>query len=330
MDGLGLSLSKSPEADGVASGVSFRDRLRAWWHGYELAQPDIADLPFDDAPVRTDAGKPDGHEVSPVLEGPAGQDEIVWARDRIDLAEKVWGDGFVLPGGESHVHDLTASSRINAADTLLQVGVGMGGDAAAIIGKFGNYVTAYESDDNLAEEAIKFAEAHGYGDKLKIDVCPVDQIDPKQGYFRAAYMREAMSAVETRDDVLKSVCESLKSGESHFILTDLFHDDPSASAETKAWADRERTMVLPWNISSARSTLESLGVALRIVEDASDDYCAMVTTAWGKFLSQFGQQKTSPEFGAVVADEAAYWNRRVAAIQSGGLRYYKIMGTKYS
>ncbi len=321
---MGLSLSKSPESHGAASGASLRDRLRAWWHGYEIAATDD----FDEAYALRDV--PGSGENTVAEETPArdGKPDIVFARDHLDLCQTLWGEGFLFPGGASYVQDLTASCMMNAAETLLQVGIGLGGEARTVIGKFGNYITAYEQNADLAAEAEKLSVKHDLQEKLKINVCPLDEIDPKKGYFRAAFVREALSGVENRDGTLKKICAALKRNDAHLILTDLFHDGESMTPETEAWSAGERTAVFPWRIEDLKKLMEANGVAARIVRDDSDDYCAMATAAWSKFLSEFSKRDTLPEFRELVAEEADYWNRRIAALQSGGLRYYRVQGLK--
>jgi len=150
---LGVAQLKKDSSEEVADGVSMTDRLRAWWNGDEL---DVEIL------SQGGKGKPsgqlvdDGTDVEEANTAPA-DDESTWSETRRQLAQEVWSHGFVMPGGTAYIEKLVSGCSLTSAETMLEIGVGMGGGTRAIIGKFGNYITGYERDLNLAAAAMRHA-----------------------------------------------------------------------------------------------------------------------------------------------------------------------------
>ena len=317
---LGLALPKFSGANDGSAGTSLRTWFHAWWNGYELDKSS-GDLPdFDDFVDESSS------EAFPD-EGAAATlpDELFeWTPPRIKLAEALWSPGFIVPGGVDYVQELVGFCRLTAAETMLEIGLGMGGGTRSIIGKFSNYVTGYERNEILAEEAQKQAITYDIDDKLHVINLSLTDIKLKSGYFRAALLRDVLNTVEDKERIIGQVCQSLKSGEAYLIATDFLFDEENMTPEVEAWVAGERSPVYPWTIDALQSAIESRGVLARIVEDESDRYCAMVTSAWSTYLDRLQKMEVSPEFGEIIENEADFWGRRTAALQSGGLRYYRV------
>jgi len=126
------------------------------------------------------------------------------------------------------------------------------------------------------------------------------------------------------------VSQSLKNGDAYLIATDFLFDADDDSPELKAWKEAEDRPVYPWTEGELSKALTSLGVTLRILQDESEDYRAMVVEAWSEYLKSIKGKEVGEEMGQQMAQEGEYWARRVAALESGALRYYRIEGVKLS
>ena len=325
---LGLALPKFLGAVYGSAGVSLRARLNACWNGFELdkSSRDLPDVDAGADELSSETG-PDGDTDGA---HPPSSIPHVWTPAHKQLADALWTHGFIVPGGAEYVQELVGFCRLTAAETMLEIGLGMGGGTRAIINKFGNYVTGYEHNGILAEEAHKQAITYDIDDKLNVINLPLREIDLKSGYFRAALIRDVLSTVEDKERLIGQVCQSLKSGEAYLIITDFLFDEGNMTPEVEAWVEAERSPVYPWTIDALKSSIESRGVLARIVEDESDRYCSMVTSAWSRYLAELQKRDVPPELGEIIANEANLWGRRTAALQSGGLRYYRIEGSKKS
>ncbi len=325
---MGLALPKIFNADDDSAGLSVRTRLRAWWNGYEL------DSALHNLPESGDSVEPSPTPPSVRTEAQRHANPLTdpneWSPAQRQLAEALWTPGFIVPGGAEYVQELVGFCRLTPAETMLEIGAGMGGGTRAIISKFGNYVTGYEPNEALAEECRKQAVVADIDGKLKIASEPLAEIELKSGYFRAALIRDVLCTIEDKEKFLTEVCQSLKAGTSYLIFTGFLYDDSTMTPEVEAWIDGERCPVYPWTIDKLKSCVESSGVMARIVEDESDRYCSMVTGAWSSYLAELQKTEVPSELGGLITDEANYWGRRTAALQSGGLRYYRLEGIRNS
>lgn len=323
---MGIALLNKDSSDEIADGVTVKDRLRAWWNGDVLAPRPVSrggqTRNFDqDVGVETDADEP-GASSEPRVSSEAG--EIPWSETRRQLAEEIWSHGFVVPGGTDYIEKLVSGCSLTAAETILEIGVGMGGGTRTIIAKFGNYITGYERDPNLAAAAMRHAVTYDIDDKLEVTALPFEELNLKSNYFRAALLRDILYTMEDKAGLISKIGDSLKSGVSYIVMTDFLFDADDESEELAAWEAVEERPVYPWTEAELTKAIEGAGVQPRIVDDESEEYCAMVVDAWSEYMKTIKGAEISPEMGRELEREGEFWARRVAALKAGALRYYRI------
>src|SRR6056297_2504755 len=121
-------------------------QLRAWWGerapGGRRAPPPAIPGGGGGASVN---GRPaaahNGH-------GRAAAD--LWSPARIAVAERVWGEGFVDPLSGEALRALVGPLGLDAAQSVLDLGAGLGGAARQIVRETGAWVTGLEPDPALA------------------------------------------------------------------------------------------------------------------------------------------------------------------------------------
>jgi len=321
---VGLSLSKKSAGGG---GRSFKDRFAAWWHGTELreADPDFDDDDYEEVAAGDDSGDESAGGAAAPAASPGE-----WSEAKCEIAKGLWTSGFISPGGAEYVEELVAGCSLSSDETMLEVGIGMGGNTTTIIAKFGNYVTGYENDKKLAAEAKKTAVEYDIDSKVNVVGEPFDLAKVKTNYFRAALMREVLYTIEDKEAVITKICDSLKEGEAYLVITDLLFDEGAESEELKAWKDVQPTPVFPWTPEALKNSLAAHGVLARIIEDESARYSEMIRGAWARYLNEIKGQSVSEAFGQQLEYEAQYWLLLTNALDSGTLKYYRVEGIKTS
>jgi len=93
-----------------------------------------------------------------------------------------------------------------------------------------------------------------------------------------------------------------------------------AGFEIDRWRDGERSEAYGWRIEDAQEALGKLSVEVRVTADESDAYSAKILETWKSFVAQVDDNPLPNELVLPMIDEAEFWARRVAAIQSGNLR----------
>jgi cyclopropane fatty-acyl-phospholipid synthase-like methyltransferase len=316
-------------SDTGSDGVSLKARLHAWWNGYELRPTDAApSAAKSESGNAKDAGG--DADADPSGSAAAADAKGAWSDARRQLAQEIWSPGFVVPGGNDYVEKLINGCSLTEAETMLEIGVGMGGCTRTIIGKFGNYVTGYERDADLAAAAVRHAVTYDIDDKLEVVNVPFESLELKKSYFRATLIRDILYTVENKCSMLTKVADSLKTGESFLVMTDFLFDADNESPELKAWKAVEERPVYPWTEAELTKCLSAAEVQPRIVENEGEEYCAMVVRAWSEYLKSVEGKEISDEMGHEMKREGDYWARRCAAIQSGDLKYFRIECVKIS
>ncbi|MDA0651674.1 MAG: hypothetical protein O3C49_00160 [Proteobacteria bacterium] len=320
---LGFALLGNDSNDETADGASVKDRLRAWWNGDELP---VRPAPQGGNRKKSDQRAHDDGDAGGADAGGAGDNS--WPEIRRKLAEKIWSTGFVLPGGTDYAESLVSGCSLTAAETMLEIGVGMGGGTQIIIGKFGNYVSGYERDADLAAAAMRHAVTYNIDEKLVVKTVPFEELNLKSKYFRAALMREIVYTMEDKAGLIAKISDSLKTGSSHLVMTDLLFDADDGSEELAAWKAVEGRPVYPWTEAALTKALGRAEMQPRIIDDESEEYCAMVVDAWSEYMKTIEGVEIAPEMGRVLEREGEYWARRVAALKAGVLHYYRVEAIK--
>lgn len=296
-------------------------RLHAWWEGYDLDTMPSARSAKTKA--RDNAAFDEMFEAEKLR-------AFEWSPTRKKVVQDLLAPGFVVPGSAAYVEELVNGCGLSAAETMLEIGVGMGGGTRTIIDKFGNYVTGYERDPVLADEARKQALTHDIDSKVEIVTANPGKLKLKKNYYRAALIRDVLFTVENKTELLEKVVASLKQGEAQVIITDLLFEDDPGSAELERWMTAEPDPVFPWTLDELKKTLVKLKVVPRIANDESERYRRMVVDSWKAYLVRLDGAAPSTQVGAQIVHEAEFWARRLAAIATGKLRYVHVVGIKNS
>lgn len=285
--------------------LPMRVRLKAWWEGYDLSR-----LP-----------KVRGSERETTEDGPEAPK--IWSADRLSIAEKVWGEGFLTPGGQTYLPILIKPFGLNETMSVLDIGCGLGGSARFIAKTYGAYVTGYEEDEHLREEGNRRSEAAGLGRKAVL--LPFDREKPVfEKRFDAILVKDLLFTVHNKDALLESIRAVCKP-RAHLLITDycLAHSGTVGQAIT-SWKKLEAQR--PWLQSTGElaSLFAKHGFDLRIKEDITDTYRKLILTAWDSFAHVLPKGKPDSDTEAAIFDEAETWLRRIAAMNTGDLRVYRL------
>jgi hypothetical protein len=129
--------------------------------------------------------------------------------------------------------------------------------------------------------------------------------------------------------LLRKVVRSLKP-QCQIVITDFVRASKKTGPEFENWISHEGDGIEPWSIEQIQKCLGSLNVLTRITSDESDDYRSMVLKAWDKFMQEIDAHPLERELTIPLVNEAELWARRIAALESEDLRYFRILGVKSS
>ncbi len=303
----------------------WKARLQAWWEGYEWvdpgAEPEALAKGDDLRLFRAGDGGAEP-EVAPVFEEHSIAEG--WTEARIKLNEKLWGEGFVSPGGEKVILELIAPLGLTGEASVVDLGCGLGGSTRAIAKTTNAWVSGYEADKALAEAAMERATMAGLAKRAPVQHLELEAVNIRRRTIDCAFSKEALFAVGARKKLFQTIHKMLKI-EGHFLFTDFFLAGADAAGPaTEVWSANEPTRPKLWTVKDTSAALERLGFEVRITEDITAPYQERVVKGFSKLLRMIQQPPMDPEFTSWAAAEAEHWARRVAVLESGEVKVFRV------
>lgn len=269
------------------------------------------------APISPDAAEPPCLHDDAAL---ADDDDPVWPSARISLAETLWGEGFLFPGGDQEVLRLAKPLGLSAASSLLLVGAGTGGAPRRIATEFGVWVTGYETNHRLVELANERNQRAGLGGRAQ-----VERWDPGAPKFPRRYFHHGMVTDALRfahpEPLLNAVAQALKPG-GQLVLRETVSDRPLDPAEPLVCTWRRldhRGAAVPSELA-VTEVLRRFGFDVRITEDVSQREMQNATQGWRRAITGWAGAHLSPRQAANVVREAELWLARFRLMRAGRLR----------
>ena len=313
-----LANSKSDQApQDDKDAFSLRERLTAWWEGYDLLETPAAPAPADEP-----AAPGIAHVVH--YEPPKQR----WETSRVTLVQKVWGEGFESPGGRKHILNMVKIFGLDPAMTVLDLGAGLGGAARIMCGDFGVWVTGFEADANLAEAGMGLSVKAGMGEKAPVHAFDPDTFEHKQGSVDCVFSKEFLFSVADKPRFLKAV-EVLLKPKGQFLFTDFMLAKPHLRSPTlKNWIENEPQTPHAWALEDYEAALAGARLDTRVVEDVTKAFRAMVIKGWADYTESTRPGSVGIETAPALVDEVELWTRRIQAIDSGDLKVCRVHAFK--
>jgi len=253
----------------------------------------------------------------------------IWPAKRLNVVEKLWGEGFLTPGGAGQVEKMLPLLDLDSKKSTLLLGAGLGGINETIVEKTGTWVTALERDPELAKIAMTTMTRAGLKKQAPVHLSTMEEMQLKPKSFDRALSFEGTLAVTDKKALFAAVCESLRIEGELMFTTMVLPDTNPPNDQVKAWIAAEPKTAIPqlWPLEAQVMLLRSLNMEVRPVDDISQDYKKWVMSGFMRFMSSITKQQML-EMGADVLTEVEYWTRRVTAIDSGGLKVCRFHAIK--
>lgn len=250
----------------------------------------------------------------------AEDDDPIWPRARIAVAEALWGEGFLLPGGGDEVLRLAKPLGLSEASSLLLVGAGTGGPPRHIAAELGVWVTGYEANPQLVTLANERSQRAGLGRRAQ-----VEGWDPQRPKFPAGYYHHAMAIEPLRGEsprpLLGAVAQALKPG-GQFVLEEIVADRPLQPGEpmVETWARLAHRAPAAPSEPAITDALAQLGFDVRIVEDVSRRQMQRALLGWRAIVQTMAQARPGVRQVSLIVREAELWLARIRLMRARRLR----------
>ena len=244
-----------------------------------------------------------------------------WPRERIALADALWGEGFGMPGGEGEALRLTRTLGPSPAHSLLLVGGGAGGAACAITREFGAWVAALENEPELVDAAHLLIARAQLGRKVSMAPWQPDKPVFESRKYHHCVALEPLIGVQA-EPILDGLARALKPS-GQLVMTDLVAEeklDPGHPGLAR-WAALERRdpagLQLPVAVTRM---LGRVGMDVRIAEDISERHIGQVVQGWRMVVRDLRGTRPDRANAAQLVAEAERWLLRWRLVKEGRLR----------
>jgi hypothetical protein len=312
----------------LGKGNQLAKRLHAWWGGYYLdeAAPPVGEDAEDDEDARPLAGA----SAPPGLPAEfAARKAAAWSDPRLQVMERLWGTGFVSPGGHDYIMNLIRPLGLDSTMTVIELGAALGGATRAIAAETGAWTNGYEDSALLAEAAAELSTMAGLSRKAPIEAYDPTEIDLSANSCNTIFSREAFFTIEDKDALFNAVYEALRV-DGQLLFTDyMFSRSNISSGAIDTWLENEPVTPKPWSVDEVRNKLTELGFEVRITEDITPDIRTMILAAWSEFTDAFDRRQFAPGWAPALLAEAELWSGRITVLDSGDVGVYRVYGRKY-
>jgi cyclopropane fatty-acyl-phospholipid synthase-like methyltransferase len=250
----------------------------------------------------------------------AQDDDPIWSSARISVAEALWGQGFIFPGGAEETLRLAKPLGLSPASSLLLLGAGSGGPPSCIATEWGVWVTGYEENPHLTSIANERSLQAGLGRRAQVE--PWNPLTPK---FSPRYYHHAVAIEPLRgarsEPSLAGVALAVKPG-GQFVLTEAVADLPLEPNDptVAVWARLEhRPADVPTELAISE-LLARLGFDVRIVEDISRRHLQHALAGWRDAVHAMAGVRPTVRQLSLVVREAELWMARFRLMRAGKLR----------
>lgn len=298
----------------VSRDLRIRERFKAWWHGYDVAPLSQAGA-VENHPE--EAAQPEARR-HPL---PGARRE--WTRERIYVAQLVFGTGSHGPGIAARTTDMIAPLALTPEGTALELGTGLGLGAHTVARITGAWIDGLEPDRALAEAGHRLCVGAPGSDKVTIS--SVSPEDPSIQRHRrdAVICREALHRFARPEETLKHAYDLMKPT-AQLVLSEFVAPDNVDKKQLGGWVELNPYPLHLWHSSELRGLLQQAGFQVHAVHDDSEEFVSDLMRTLQAFSSRLNQAPLPEHWREWVMVEVEYWARLVAMLEAGRLRLQRI------
>jgi len=253
--------------------------------------------------------------------------ELRWDTTRIAVVQKVWGKGFIAPGGKETLLDLAGPLDLKRGMQVLDLGAGLGGPARVLAKRFGARVTGLEANRGLAEAGRALSSRVVLPTRASVRSLAERHEVLAPGAYDRIFSKDVLFTVRDKARLL-ALAEALLADGGRMLLVDyVVAADSRQTPAVEAWMAADPARPAPWSIEEYIEALTGLGLSLRI-DDISGETRRAINGAWAGFLARRRRPSLDRRAAQMLLDEARLWSRRAKLLRTGELRACRILAER--
>ncbi|MBL4693425.1 MAG: class I SAM-dependent methyltransferase [Magnetovibrio sp.] len=245
----------------------------------------------------------------------------IWPAKRLNVVEKLWGEGYVTPGGAEQVIKMLPLLELDSKKSALVLGTGLGGINETIVDQTATWITSLECDPELAEISGNAMRQAGLKKQAPVHHSTMEEMKLKPKSFDRILSFEGTLAVVDKKAMFVALCDSLRVDGELMYTTLVLPDTNPPNPAVQAWIDSEPPGATPqlWPAQVQIALLQNLNMDVRPVQDITQEYKKWVISGFIRFIGSLSKAEMLKISGELIS-ELEYWTKRVTAIDSGGLK----------
>ena len=295
-------------------------RLQAWWEGVDI------EVVKSKRGASKAVNTPRASRASTIeiTEKKSDDLSIRWSDDRLDVSQRLWGNGFSFPGGAKYALSLNKYVALKPEMTYLDLTSGLGGGTRAVAKQHKLWLAGFEREKELAEAANDLSIDENMEQQAPIQYCDMDNLTLDENKYDVIFGREMFFSVDDKKKFLGVIALALKS-EGNLLFTDFALTDRKRESDVlSAWRESEPFSPRPWTLDEYRQALNDLKYDVRVFEDVTDEYVPHIQEGWKRMVATLESGGLNQDFVNTLMDEANIWHNRVRALESGRLRLLRV------
>lgn len=254
-------------------------------------------------------------------------DELLYDDLHIGFLERLWGDGFLSPGGADEAM-LVVEGLDLRGKRVLDIGSGSGAVACLLARAGAAEVIGIDVESPVCEAARRRVTAEGLSDKVRIDLVEPGPLPFEAEHFDLVYSKDSIIHIPDKETLCRDVWRVLKTG-GWFAASDwlMSHDGPP-SPEMAAYIKAEDLDFAMASPDRYRRAMVDAGFGDIELRNRNPWYAA---TAKEEYATLTGPERGSYEaaFGAdFIAGQITTWTAMMTVLDSGEHCPHHIRGRK--
>ena len=198
--------------------------------------------------------------------------------------ERVWGEGFMAPGGDGHVAKMVEGFELEGR-AVLDIGCGLGGPACILAGEYGAHVVGTDLESPLIERAQRRAARMGLSDRTRFEVVTPGPLTFEDDSFDLVMSSGGVTQTADKLGIFRECLRVLKPGGS-FSGYDWMRSEGDYSDDMRYWLEMEGLTYAMETPRGQEKILRRAGFEEVSVVDASVWYRAQVRSEYERLKTR--------------------------------------------
>ena len=243
-------------------------------------------------------------------------DEEQYTMAGIKRYERIFGSGFVSPGGLETTSEFIDKLNLKTNDRVLDVGCGVGGAIFYMVEKYGVSAVGIDLSTNMVHTALERAMEKPMLD-IEFEICDAGAKQFEPASFDVIFSRDTLLHVEDKMSLFANFFKWLKPG-GQVLITDYCCGEAKPSKEFQDYvAGRGYHLLSPIKYGNV---LEATGFENVVVEDRTHQFISILKTELNtteKTQDAFVKETSQEDYNDIISG----WSSKIERCAAGDQRW---------